>query len=547
MARSGGDGDDGVPPATVVTRGDGPPKVDEGIQFPASPAGGAEPSVRRRRRGATPARSSSASARAIVAGALASIDAAAAAQARDSVDWRAGYVGFLHALAAAGARRPDDAFAIARDGLACAWREVEFVRDGNAAGLAAAMRAPRAATFGVAAVTGRGAAAVAPFALPWRGGMLRGDALRAQLDAWCFDGVIEPSHAQAIEQVVANPDWLDLSDRTVVLLGAGAEAGPLAWLARWRANIVAVDLPGADRWRRIVETVQAGNARLLLPVRGMSPGDSAAPEEWVGRAGADLLTDTPELADWLLGAVGAADAPDLAALAYADGERHLRVAIAMDAIQATVCAARPRATLMFMASPSDVFVVPREVALGARERLVRRPAWRRAVAELIRTASGQRLLLPHYPVLHRADDGSEFAIADGAMIQQGPNYALAKRIQQWRALDARAAGHRVSINVTPSTRTLSVTHNPALRAGFGGAHHFGVTVFPPETTNALAAALWVHDLRRHGGVADPSTPLASPLELLSSGANHGGLWRVGYLPRTAMPIAALLGLLRLRG
>jgi hypothetical protein len=29
----------------------------------------------------------------------------------------------------------------------------------------------------------------------------------------------------------------------MVLFGAGSEAGPLSWLAKWRANIVAIDLP----------------------------------------------------------------------------------------------------------------------------------------------------------------------------------------------------------------------------------------------------------------------------------------------------------------
>ena len=74
---------------------------------------------------------------------------------------------------------------------------------------------------------------------------------------------------------------------------------------------------------------------------------------------------------------------------------------------------------------------------------------------------------------------------------QGPNYALAKRLQQWRAIWARSIGYRVSLNIAPSTTTASVVKNPALAAGFAGASAFGIEVFEPETTNALMAALWV--------------------------------------------------------
>ena len=75
--------------------------------------------------------------------------------------------------------------------------------------------------------------------------------------------------------------------------------------------------------------------------------------------------------------------------------------------------------------------------------------------------------------------------------QQGPNYALAKRLQRWRAIVARDAGSIVSINVAPPTRTRSVLKNRALAAAYASAHHFGVEVFEPATANTLMAALLV--------------------------------------------------------
>jgi hypothetical protein len=68
--------------------------------------------------------------------------------------------------------------------------------------------------------------------VPYHGKQLSGAELDDRLGRWEQSGTIEPSHAQALRQVIAHPEWLDLSDRTLVLLGAASEAGPLATLAR---------------------------------------------------------------------------------------------------------------------------------------------------------------------------------------------------------------------------------------------------------------------------------------------------------------------------
>ena len=90
--------------------------------------------------------------------------------------------------------------------------------------------------------------------------------------------------------------------------------------------------------------------------------------------------------------------------------------------------------------------------------------------------------------------------------------------------------------VAPMTRTRSVLRNRALAAAYGGAHVFGVEVFDPPTSNTLMAALLVHDLRR------PAPPRAHPWHDEAAGAAHGGVWRVAYAPRSALSLAALVGL-----
>jgi hypothetical protein len=205
--------------------------------------------------------------------------------------------------------------------------------------------------------------------------------------------------------------------------------------------------------------------------------------------------------------------------------------MAMDAIASATEAAKPDSGRMFMATPTDAFVVPAATAREAMRRWDERDLIARAAGMPLRALTGGRWLEPHVSELI-----GTHGVVDALVVEQGPNYALAKRLQQWRATVARAAGQRVSFNVAPSTTTQSVIKNPALKAGFEGAHHFGIEVFEPATTNALMAALWVHDLRH--------TPpaFAHPLDALTHQANHGGLWRTGYLPRSAMPLAALMGL-----
>jgi hypothetical protein len=145
-------------------------------------------------------------------------------------------------------------------------------------------------------------------------------------------------------------------------------------------------------------------------------------------------------------------------------------------------------------------------------------------------------------LLHRAyPPGADPGIADSLVPVQGPNYALAKRVQRWRATVARDEGATVSLHVAPSTRTRSVVKNRALAAAFAGAHRFGVEVFEPGTSNVLMAALLVHDLM---GAAPRHT---HPWQDEAWAAVHGGLWRAAYEPRSALGLAALLGYAATRG
>ena len=495
-----------------------------GIQFPYDGSG---------RRSTAPA------AKRILAAALRGLDDAAARAVTQEPQWRTGYPTHVRALVEAQAAAPQAVVTSCRAGLDEAWSAMPFLRDGRDdrdAPLADAMLQPLPDALQTLTLRGRGEPQVAPWFVPYQGKRLAGDALARQIDRWERRGICEPSHAQALRACLAHPQWFDLSDRHLVLLGAGSEAGPLAWLARWRANIVAVDLPRPAVWKRIANHFAQGNATLIAPV-------ARGAELAVERAGADLLTETPEIAAWLhsLGAV-----LDIGNFAYLDGERHVRVSLAMDAISAMLCRHEPSTSLAYLATPTDIFAVPEDLARSVQQGYERRGLLKRWSQAALRAGSRGKTFLPHIERLIDCGVAGRRGVVDALVVEQGPNYALAKRMQQWRAIAARAAGHRVSLNVAPSTSTESVTKNPLLAAGFRGARAFGCEVFEPATTNAIMAAMWVHDLRDGRAAANPAVALAHPLDLITGSANHGGLWRLPYLPRSVLPLAALVGFVKRR-
>ena len=60
-----------------------------------------------------------------------------------------------------------------------------------------------------------------------------------------------------------------------------------------------------------------------------------------------------------------------------------------------------------------------------------------------------------------------------------------------------------------------------------------MSVFDPSTSNTLMAALLVHDLREPKAVTPPNTR-GTGWSSFWQGANHGGLWRNAFEPRSVL-------------
>jgi hypothetical protein len=503
-----------------------------GVEFPVSPDG---------------RRSTSALGRSVVADALRPVDPEGAAAAEHERDWRRGYLRHFRRLIEAGLPSPDAALDVAREGLSSLYRQMRLVTAGQPeVGLDNVIKAsPAGPAPTTVTVTGEGAPE-RELVIPYRDQQLRGDTLLRQLDDWVGRGIIEPSCAEAIRAVATHPEWLALPGQTVVVLGAGAEVGPLSVLLSWGAHLIGVDLPSAPLWARVLDTARRSAGTLEVPEgppgSGWPPGVAGslgftdppweAGADLAQRAGLDLAADIPMVADWL----ATVDGPlVLGNYVYADGAANVRVASAVDALTVRLQAARPDLALAFLATPTDVFAVPPEAVAESCRRFAARPM----AAKLARATTGGRLFKQAYvPGAATAGDAGAGGpgINDSFIAQQGPNYALAKRLQRWRATVARHDGARVSLNVAPPTKTRSVTKNRALAAAYEGAPRFGVEAFAPATTRALMAALLVHDLCAGG-----SSARAHPWQDEAHAAAHGGLWRIPYAPRTALPVAAMLG------
>jgi hypothetical protein len=479
-------------------------------------------------------RSTSALGRAVIADALRGTDAAGALSAEQETNWRSGYLTHFRRLIEAGLPSRQAALAIAADGLGSLHARMRAVLPGGEeSGLDELLTRPATRSLGTQAITGAGEAEK-EFALPYRGDRLRGADLARRLEAWVDAGIIEPSCADAVRAVADHPEWLSLPGRTVAVLGAGSEIGPLPVLLRWGATVAGIDLPEPPIWERVLRAARSSAGTLLVPVArpaegetgGVPAGQQAAGVTANG-AGADVSSEVPEVADWLAGLRGTLV---LGNYVYADGAANVRVCAAADTLTLRLQAAREDLALAFLATPTDVFAVPAEAVAHSVRAYGNRSAPVKLASRPLRALSGGRLLRRAYR------PGSDPGISDNLVAQQGPNYALAKRLQRWRASLARDRGSTVSLNVAPPTRTRSVVKNRALAAAYAGAHRFGAEVFEPDTTRVLMAALLVHDLGAGGGLAH-----AHPWQDEAYAAAHGGLWRIAYAPRSVLGLAALLG------
>lgn len=452
--------------------------------------------------------------------------------------WRKCYKQFIMESVKLGTRSPKKAEDIAESGLNAAHNKFEFIRDGKTYSLAQAMEEFGGSNpFQTRTIKGNGQ--TGSFKIPYKGNDLRGADLAAQIDKWVDYGTIEKSAGDAIKSIAKGVP--DITKTYFVLLGAGSAMGPFNVLMELGANVIAIDLGPVTKyafmernWKRLIDTANRSAGSLTFPI---TPSDDESNE--VKLAGSDLLLQTPEIANWIANLGENYDDMVIGSYAYLDGDRFVKLSMAMDAIIGAVSKKRKKLpAIAFLCTPTDIHVVPKECEAAMRQNYSAAPIWQKLVRSL-----PFGLLKPNASkyLQSGSDDGKTYYLADALVNRQGCNYALAKRLQHWRAMAHRKQGGVVSTNIAPASTTASVVSNKLFEASYGGMRNFKpLEVFHQDVSNHVMTALMLSDIQPgNKGASNPKTTLANPLQLFSEGAFHGGMWRCGYKLDTIGEVSAL--------
>ncbi|CAK9056239.1 unnamed protein product [Durusdinium trenchii] len=446
--------------------------------------------------------------------------------------WRFGYARHVLRQTQLAASKSDVALGIARDGLDYLHSSMQFCRDGGCS-LKEAMAKFKEKSFESVVIQGTGSKEGSVLEVPYKGRILRGEALNLQLHTWLQRGVIELDTAFALCNLIDRPEWLDLSDHTFVLFGAGSAMGPFPLLMQLGAHVVALDLPKPEIWKRLISVARRSPGKLTLPLH--EKVDASDDAQLAAAAGCDLLRQTPEVRNWLLelGNSGKCGSMVLGAYCYADGPLFVRVSMAMDAIIADLVEGlKEKPKVAYLCTPTDAHICTASSKQAAAENLRKAPAWQPLLGKLLGFA--KMGLVPN----RVKEEPGALPVVDAIVKEQGPNYCLAKRLQHWRAILSRSKGCVVSSNIAPATATASVVSNKSFALAYKGMHHFKpMEVFQGETSNAVMLGLLVNDLRNPSSAAQSTT--ANPMQLFTATAFHGGAWRVGYKFSTIGPCSAV--------
>ena len=313
----------------------------------------------------------------------------------------------------------------------------------------------------------------------------------------------------------------------LISIGANAE---LSLAPEWLSvggSVIAIARPNAAKWQRLIEFARASAGSLVLPVmasrgRGLTEIElqKLPSAELAALAGLDLETELESIQGWLDGLVAADQRAKFVALAtvYAGGSRQILVATAADAILARLMNALPndRLALGWLATPLDSIKASAELLAARESGYANRSAGRRIRDSLLKLIFGGPLAPQRTEVL-------DFSVA-----RQGSSYLLAKRIERWRSMVARAAGFQTWFQVAPPAVTVSTVGHKFVRAAYRGATKFGITSFEPWMLRDLLTASLLGTL-------------ASGKNLDESAAIHGGVWRSPYAPGSFWLPATILG------
>ncbi|MGK3733579.1 MAG: hypothetical protein ACI90V_000415 [Bacillariaceae sp.] len=322
-----------------------PPPPPRGIVFPIE--------------GGKNVRSSTPVNKEILAAAVGAVNPAKGEKIRTAKGYRFTYVKHLCGLVDEQCTSPGACLKIAQAGLDKAYEIFEFAApDGTAVSVKEAMSTKTTEQFYTGFVQGEGGKGDAVLEIPYKGKILKGQALKDQVKSWVDYGTIEPSAGEAIIGCVDNPGWCDLSDKYFVLLGAGSAMGPLLVLLALGANVIAVDLDRPMIWKRLIGLAKKSSGTITFPLK-QEQSTLKTDDALFANAGCNLFTHTPMIRDWLMSLYPGKNFT-VGSYAYLNGALHVQVSLAMDAITRDLSEKRPGTSLAYLCTPTDLHLVPKE-------------------------------------------------------------------------------------------------------------------------------------------------------------------------------------------
>lgn len=498
------------------------PEIKEGVIFPKDEKG---------------ERSTTLPNKAAIAASLAAADPQLAQKCLAEKDWRYGYAKYYVQLVTEGLKSPELPVKMAQAGIDYLYNSFDFQRGGTVRKFAQAVNEEKG-TFQVGTVKGKEARKEKyELEIPYRGQILKGQAIKDQCNKWADLGVFERDAADAIIMCVDNPDWLDLRNDYFTMLGAGSAMGPLPYYLKYGANVIGVDLNRPQIWKRLMTMASNSSGSLIFPLR--KPEKEVTADTLHEHAGANLISECPEIRNWISSLF-----PDkrltIGSFAYLDAAAHVQVSLAMDSIVSGVIDKRGNGTtLLYLSTPTDCHVMTKK----AYERAKVNWENRGILSKLINKATSGKHLASNVNPPIKAKNGDEFYWVNCLTEGQGPNYALAKRMQTWRCILARQQkGCLASINVAPITSTASVLSNATFKAAFSGMPIFKpMEIFAEETSKAVMFALKLHDMRNPKTPASPNFKLRNPLECTAYNAAHCGTQQCGFRHNSIGTVSVVYG------
>lgn len=496
-----------------------------GVQFPEDASG--------RRTSTQPAKD-------IWSKAFAGVDEDGVEALSSEKNWRQKYQIHAKELTRKSVRTPELTLKVAQQGLDAVYETFDFVRDGESCKLDEALRkysgVPTTAT-----IKSEGKRVVnlhEAFSVPCGSKIASGDELIKTVQNMLEKDYIEPDVLDALKDLLSSGEEYikALKDTYFVILGATSELCPLEPLLEMGLNVVAVARPNESRQRRLIQLVQNApeGASLTVPIIGeVADKDKLEDPDYVASmCGADILTHTPELANWLE-SIFPGKRLVIGSYIYLDGADHVRASVAMDAVLKSTIEKRPDTSLTYLGTPALLYTIPKAAWEASQKRQKNgRSLWQSAMSMML----GPFEPANNPPVVadsineDAVDKSKEIYVFDGIVTMQGPNYLLAKTLQNWRAMVAREVNKCVvSVNMAPASRTDSVMHVATVARAIRGLENFPpLTSFEPGTARSMMALLLIHDLGDKNSPANPDVVLRNPLELFASYGVHSGLWRAPY-------------------